>query len=524
MWGDRVDYGIDNSMSGVRFLRSKRYLVILVCLFVLSAGVSATAQETTVNVDNVTLTGDSVIKTEDDVTDVAKWNSYTIQANVTGDSGQYQTCLVIGHPMNKRNITCKEIEVTNDGLETAVFTQKQWPENTSERQTLSIIVRENNSTITDSKPLLTTNIHINIYTEDGDADDDGLNNRKELEINTTIDDPDTDKDGLTDGKEWNVINSNPKQRDSDNDSLSDRIEWEKYKTSPIKKDSDNDSLSDSREINKLGTDPTKPDTDGDGLTDDDELQKYDTNPNKKDTDGDGISDRREINIYKTDPTKKDSDGDQLNDNVEVREHDTNPTKKDTDGDGLGDGAEVHKYDTDPEEADTDEDGVNDATEISRGMDPNGRTMTVFGYSVENPRKIGTGVAAGGLVIAIGLGYRLRRRRRSTRDQQLDVDPAQSIDDSAKPELAADREQKTEDGSVSEPLTDENRIMQLLSESDGRLRQSAIVSETGWSKSKVSRLLSRMEDDGKITKITVGRENLITRSGDEPKHAGSAFED
>lgn len=522
MWGDRVYYGIDNSMSGVPFSRSRRYLVILACLFVLSAGVSAAPQQVTV--DEVTLTGDSVIKTEDGITHVAKWKSYSIQANVTGDSGQYQTCLVIGPPANRREIACEKIEVTNDTPETIAFTQKRWPENASERQTLSIIVRENNSTTTDSKSLQTTSIQVDIYPENRDADDDDLSNRDELQIGTKIDNRDTDGDGLIDGKERNVINSNPKQRDSDNDGLSDRIEWEKYKTSPIKNDSDNDTLSDPKEINKLNTDPAKPDTDGDGLLDNVELQKYDTNPSERDTDGDGLNDRREVNALNTEPGKKDSDGDQLLDNEEVNEYETNPNKRDHDGDGLGDGAEVHKYGTNPKAVDTDGDGVSDATEISRGRDPNGDTRKVFGYTVKNPQEVGIGAVAVCLVAIAGLGYRRYRKRRSTRDEKPTVDPAQSIDDSTQPELAAEREQRTDETGVSEPLTDEDRIMQLLSESDGRLRQSEIVAETGWSKSKVSRLLSRMEDDGKITKITVGRENLITRSGDEPRHAGSAFED
>jgi uncharacterized membrane protein len=335
---------------------------------------------------------------------------------------------------------------------------------------------------------------------------------------------DTDRDGLPDGKEQNVINSNPNESDSDGDNLSDGVEWEKPRTSPIMKDSDNDSLSDSKEINKLSTNPTKPDTDGDGLTDNDELQKPNTtDPTEPDTDGDGLPDRQEINVYKTDPNEPDTDDDSLNDNVEVKEQGTNPNVWDQDGDGLGDGAEVNKYGTEPKKVDSDGDGVNDATEINQGTDPNGPVLMIFGYSIERPRMIGIGAAVGLLAI-IGGGYWWRRRKRGTRDETQDVDSAETIGDSAKPELAAEREQKPDEVAVSKPLTDEDRILQLLSESDGRLRQSEIVAETGWSKSKVSRLLSRMEEDDRITKITVGRENLITRSGDEPKHAGSAFED
>lgn len=58
------------------------------------------------------------------------------------------------------------------------------------------------------------------------------------------------------------------------------------------------------------------------------------------------------------------------------------------------------------------------------------------------------------------------------------------------------------------LTDEETIVRLLASNGGRMRQSRIVEDTDWSKAKVSRLLSSMADQGAITKLTVGRENLI----------------
>ena len=38
------------------------------------------------------------------------------------------------------------------------------------------------------------------------------------------------------------------------------------------------------------------------------------------------------------------------------------------------------------------------------------------------------------------------------------------------------------------------------------------------------LLSEMEDDGDISKLRVGRENIISLAGNEPEAAGSPFED
>jgi uncharacterized membrane protein len=72
------------------------------------------------------------------------------------------------------------------------------------------------------------------------------------------------------------------------------------------------------------------------------------------------------------------------------------------------------------------------------------------------------------------------------------------------------------------LTDEDRVLRLLAERGGRMKQRDIPDETDWSKSKVSRLLSRMADDGQVSKINVGRENIITLAGYEPEAAQHPF--
>jgi len=74
------------------------------------------------------------------------------------------------------------------------------------------------------------------------------------------------------------------------------------------------------------------------------------------------------------------------------------------------------------------------------------------------------------------------------------------------------------------LSDEDRVLHLLDENDGRMKQVAIVEETEWSKSKVSMLLSDMEEEGQISKLRLGRENIISLAGQEPEAAGSPFED
>jgi uncharacterized membrane protein len=84
----------------------------------------------------------------------------------------------------------------------------------------------------------------------------------------------------------------------------------------------------------------------------------------------------------------------------------------------------------------------------------------------------------------------------------------------------DEEQQSEQEEQSDP----ELIVEILEEHDGRMRQAAIVDETEWSKSKVSMVLSEMEDDGHISKLRVGRENIVSLTGNEPEAAGSPFDD
>ena len=75
-----------------------------------------------------------------------------------------------------------------------------------------------------------------------------------------------------------------------------------------------------------------------------------------------------------------------------------------------------------------------------------------------------------------------------------------------------------DDSESEPadpelLSDEERVERLLREHGGRMKQSEIVEETRWSTAKVSQLLSSMAEEGRVEKLRIGRENLISLPGE-----------
>ncbi|MHC3437938.1 helix-turn-helix transcriptional regulator [Natrialbaceae archaeon A-gly3] len=71
------------------------------------------------------------------------------------------------------------------------------------------------------------------------------------------------------------------------------------------------------------------------------------------------------------------------------------------------------------------------------------------------------------------------------------------------------------------LSDREQVHYLVDENGGRMKQSEIVEAVDWSKAKVSRLLAELEDDGEITKLRLGRENLICLEGNEPTASKSS---
>jgi len=58
-------------------------------------------------------------------------------------------------------------------------------------------------------------------------------------------------------------------------------------------------------------------------------------------------------------------------------------------------------------------------------------------------------------------------------------------------------------------SEEDKIISLLRASGGRMRQSDIAEKCGFSRSKTSKLLKRLEEDGKIKREVKGREKIVS---------------
>ncbi|WP_435094510.1 DUF7345 domain-containing protein [Halorubrum sp. N11] len=102
-------------------------------------------------------------------------------------------------------------------------------------------------------------------------------------------------------------------------------------------------------------------------------------------------------------------------------------------------------------------------------------------------------------------------KQSAEDEQVATVSEGSGDRTPAPtEERALASEESADSSDPDPtlLTDEDRVERALREEGGRMKQSDVVDALGWSKSKTSRVLSRMADDDEVEKLRIGRENVI----------------
>jgi len=527
-------------------------------------------------ITDVSYRGDGAVGSFEDTLALWQTAEHTFAITVASDEGVKAATVCLAITDTDTGLGCTDVSVPADGNRTATVAVGNWPANQTGAQTLDIDLRAANETGSlDGRTIPTT-----VIRRDGDLDGDGLTNERESSLGTALRSNDTDDDGLPDAAEVDTYETSPTEVDTDGDNLTDHEEIERYQTDPTKVDTDEDGLPDPRElelgtnpnkadtdgdgvtdgleINTYGTNATAPDSDGDGLDDGAEINEYETNPLEPDTDGDGLTDNLEVNTYDTDPNQIDTDGDGLEDGAEVNEYDTDPTSVDTDGDGLQDGPEVNTYGTNPTNVDTDGDGLEDGPEVNEyETDPNAPDSD--GDGISDPQEVTeaasdrmplylaglTGVAVAAVAIVGFLAWTGRspvaRARTALRGSRSDPDSEPAV---ATASVESDRPEPSSTGYAAvgtppgpetdalgdnEPvpqefLSDEEIVFGLLDDHDGRIRQADIVEETEWSKSKVSRVLSAMEDDDAIVKIDVGRGNIVMRPEDVPPGAGSALED
>lgn len=392
-------------------------------------------------------------------------NTLVVRFNASNESSFYKVCV---QNETGQTAACQYKEL-NPSNRTATF----------DYDNLSSFEGSNNITVVlwdefpaEPKKLGTDTINISIIRKDGDIDGDKLTNANELANNSSMFLMDTDNDSLGDGAE--VIN---------------------YGTSPAKADTDADNLTDAAELSR-SLSPTDPDTDDDGIPDGVEVEHG--SPPKDataDTDGDGLSDSYE---YK---------------------HNSSFVDADTDGDGLSDGFET-RLGTE----------TSDGTTTPMLLFASGTLfgiLTVCGrwffassrYQLEGTisswfSKIESLFA---VIVTVVPGF----------EPESDPAPESNSESESSPSRpsAAQKFDRLESQQASQRTsTGEEKVLKLLRENDGWVYQSTIVERTNWSKSKVSRLLSKMSDNGMVEKISVGRQNIVAEAGAMPEGAKSPFDE
>ncbi|MWV38569.1 hypothetical protein [Natrialba sp. INN-245] len=129
--------------------------------------------------------------------------------------------------------------------------------------------------------------------------------------------------------------------------------------------------------------------------------------------------------------------------------------------------------------------------------------------------IAAGVAVlGGIAVVVVFWY--HRRTADGDGHSLPIAVSRAADDStddamgeATDALAADQP----DQAVQEEfLSNEERVLRLLEEHGGRMKQQDVVSELGWTDAKTSKVVSGLREEDKLESFRLGRENVLVLPG------------
>lgn len=104
-----------------------------------------------------------------------------------------------------------------------------------------------------------------------------------------------------------------------------------------------------------------------------------------------------------------------------------------------------------------------------------------------------------LCVALVAGwYRTRARQEEASLETPSVEPATETETSEPPEAL---------------LSDEERVIRLLKDNGGRMKQQAVVEQLDWSETKTSQVVSDLHEADKIERYRLGRENVLALPGE-----------
>lgn len=115
----------------------------------------------------------------------------------------------------------------------------------------------------------------------------------------------------------------------------------------------------------------------------------------------------------------------------------------------------------------------------------------------------SGVAVAALVV--GLWVLIRQRGIPEGDGE--PDPGESSP--RPPPAESDPEPDGDDGPPLELLSNEERVLALLEENDGRIKQKEVAETLDWSAAKTSQVVGTLREEGQLETFRIGRENVLT---------------
>jgi hypothetical protein len=117
------------------------------------------------------------------------------------------------------------------------------------------------------------------------------------------------------------------------------------------------------------------------------------------------------------------------------------------------------------------------------------------------------LAVAALAAIAAVGWRLRGGQSSL--PLPDAWQADGADEPAPPADEADAAIEV----PSELLSDGERVLNLVEQKGGRMKQQAVVEELGWSETKTSQVVNDLKTDGKLEVYRIGRENVVSLPGE-----------
>lgn len=120
------------------------------------------------------------------------------------------------------------------------------------------------------------------------------------------------------------------------------------------------------------------------------------------------------------------------------------------------------------------------------------------------------VLALALLAAVGVaGWLLGRDRSGGGTADAEPQTARRTDGSPEPESNA-----ANGGPPTELLSNEERVLRLLEERGGRIKQQAVVSELEWTEAKTSQVVGELRENDEIDVFRIGRENVLSLPEEE----------